>query len=367
MRSELTEIERQIAYSGRLDLGAGYPIGLAPDWVWSLEPCGRSSLVPGQLEEAAQFALALPSSQASLLSTFTGSIALQRAMIAANNLQSENFSSVRVLTTDPCIDIILGMAREITGTSAVRVKIGLQSKFSDKDCSAVCSEIESLSDESVGLIVVITSPENPTGAYWSRSQLKEIAEKCKFTNSILIVDHCFLMAGIHGESDVCAIWDVVDLDASIIGIWDTGKILHLDGSKVGFLIAKNATIVRELEDALSIIQFGVADYTSTWFSRILIDPRFPDLIRDLRRVSRQNQALLRSWAQSQEISIHNAEGGAFEVIKLGNSRGGNVGTVPFSVFTSESFEANGWQRVALARQTDVFAQFLRQLGQDGKT
>lgn len=361
MRSELTAIERQIAYAGRLDLGAGYPVGLAPDWVWGLEPSGRSHLIPGQLEEAALYAMGFSSSHASLFSTFTGSIALQRAMIAARNHQLEKFNRILVLTTDPCIDIIPAMAQEVSGASAVKVGIGVRAEFSDEDCSAVCAEIDARSCGSNGLIVVLTSPENPTGAFWSRSQLERITLKCASTNSVLVVDHCFLYAGLQSERQVCAIWDAADFEAPIIGVWDTGKIVHLGGSKVGFLVAKNPAIVRALEDALSVVQFGVADYISIWFSRILSDPRFPDLIRGLRRAVTQNQLLLKGWAHSREVPIHNARAGTFELVKLDLGSRGGFGTVPFSVFTSNNREGDSWHRVALARQVGVFTNFLDQL------
>lgn len=48
--------------------------------------------------------------------------------------------------------------------------------------------------------MLLSSPENPTGEIWSNSALKAIAKVCLYHKAVLIIDHCFLLAGVHKKS-----------------------------------------------------------------------------------------------------------------------------------------------------------------------
>src|SRR5204863_7106101 len=83
--------------------------------------------------------------------------------------------------------------------------------------------------------ILLTSPENPTGAFWNSDDLRAIARACEDHGYSLVVDHCFYLAGVHEEL-LPAVWQFADVIEHWIGIWDTGKTFGLNGEKLGFLI-----------------------------------------------------------------------------------------------------------------------------------
>src|SRR5258707_562495 len=64
------------------------------------------------------------------------------------------------------------------------------------DATPVIECLETLADGAHRhpLVVLLTSPENPTGQCWSSADLERIASACHRVGAVLIVDHSFLVA-----------------------------------------------------------------------------------------------------------------------------------------------------------------------------
>ena len=262
-RSNLTYAERRIATAFTFDLGAGYPIGLAPEWAWAHYAQDPRAHAKGQPEDAARRALNLRDQQMNIFATFSGSIALQRSLSAARAYLGQSHRRVVTVTTDPSIDIIPAIAREFSDAGVFRARCGLLRTFSNEECERLCEMIYAKASDGQGVIAVITSPENPTGAVWSADHLRRISDTCTDTKSVLVVDHCFLMAGIHEPVSVTPIWDIVDGRAPVIAVWDTGKTVHLNGSKLGFIVSGNDELSSQVVKSLP---------TATPFSRPISTP-----------------------------------------------------------------------------------------------
>jgi hypothetical protein len=353
-RSALTHAERQIAETCFFDLGAGYPIGLAPDWVWTHYPTDPRASIKGVAEDAARHVLNLREQRIRVFSTFSGSVALQRSLSAARSYLKLTKRRLILITTDPCIDIIPAMGREFDDAGLFRVNCGLLKTFSKDECDRLCRMIIDHASPEQGVIAVITSPENPTGAIWHPDQLQQIVQTCARTNSVLIVDHCFLLAGLHDRHSVSPVWDVTDWQAPVIGVWDTGKTVHLDGSKLGFIVCGNADLSKRVEDALSVVQYALPDHLSKWVTEVMTDSRFSDIVAVTRETIRKNQGVLANSLSDLGIECFGANAGSFELLKIDVSQSHSVGTVPLESFVEDPRLCIGWRRVALARPSSMF-------------
>lgn len=352
--SSLTLMERRIAGECQFDLGAGYPVGLTPAWVWELSVSKPDASEHGDLFEAVRMRLELP--RTSIHVTFSGSVALQRSLLAARSFLRDRLREVVFIVPDPCIDIIPRMAKELTNGTVQRVEIAVKPFFTEEDCDVLCSRIKSASERGCGAVVAIVSPDNPTGAVWRERELGRLVEACTIHNGVLVVDHCFLLAGLHDPVDISPSWLHVDEASPVIAIWDTGKTVDLAGSKLGFAITSNPILSRELEAAMSVLQYKMADHTVDWISSILRSPNFPTLVDELRSVMRSNQAILNSIAEMQGFGTFGTRAGAFELVSGVLDQTKDVGTVNLREFRDvDSDDGRSWVRVALGRPLDYFS------------
>ena len=359
IRSALTYAERHIASASKFDLGAGYPIGLAPEWTalrWHLDAPSVSS----SPEDAARHVLGLSSHNPGIVATFSGSIALQRSFLAARTYLECSKRRVVTVTTDPSIDIIPAIAREISDTGALRLGCGVLQQFSRSECDRLCAMIVENTSDKQAVIAVITSPENPTGATWSAEHLQEIARVCNKNGSVLIVDHCFLLAGLHEPASVVPIWNLVDESVPVIGVWDTGKTVHLNGSKLGFILSRHRNLFSHIENAVSVVQYALPAQLSHWIGCVLRDPRFPEIVRDLRDVVRTNKNSLCSIAKKLGLEHLDSQAGAFELIKTDHINP-QVGTVSLACFEDQPRYGASWRRIALARPPGLFDEAIANL------
>jgi hypothetical protein len=351
--SELTYNERRISRHCRFDLGAGYPIGLTPDWVWDLSFRARRGDLLQCLSEVVSGRLG--ANGCNVHPTFSGSIALQRSLLAARSYLLQKFRHVEYLLPDPCIDILVQMSNELSAGLTRRVSFSLGSVFAHVDSGHLCREIEDCARRGNGSVVVLVSPDNPTGAIWQRSELNELLETCARCGSVLIVDHCFLLSGIHEMRSVEPVWNLVDASALVMAVWDTGKTVDLCGTKLGFILTRNGSLSKEVSDALSVIQYQLPDHTVGWIADLLASTSFPLLVDSLRDAMRTNQRKLKSLAERKEILIFGTEAGAFELICGVGPFSPDVGTIEVSNFRQISSRLETpWRRVALGRAEQYF-------------
>ncbi|WP_017219027.1 aminotransferase class I/II-fold pyridoxal phosphate-dependent enzyme [Pseudoalteromonas sp. NJ631] len=143
----------------------------------------------------------------------TGSLALNRALAALiEQFKENNVNKTRVVTTSPCIDIIRAMALEQTGTPPIPVSYGINGDFSISDAKVIVDKVQTLinEDPDVGAIVMLTSPENPTGRIWTNHCIEYILTQLNCNRVALIFDHCFMFSGKYPNKeslspDSCAI------------------------------------------------------------------------------------------------------------------------------------------------------------------
>ena len=388
----LTDQELAAAHKARHDLGPGYPQIALPAWIveavdsdsvrigaLSVPPAwdpSRSIETDRDLVLATRRLLRLPDAGVSVATTFSGSVALDRTMTAISRVaRVRGCVGVSVITTTPSIDIMRLFLSE--RSEVVSHFVPCRTDADDEFALDVSRLLETLSDVTSRhpdhlRVVLLTSPENPTGATWSKSELSQIAEACNRSGSVLVVDHCFLLVGVHSDPPT-AVWDVAHAGQEWVGIWDTGKTLGLNEEKLGFLISGGELMPSALLNSVNTVQFGVSRRQKLFFSRILCDARFPRYLDDLRELCRANSETLRcAFEGAKSIKIRTPKSGSFAMIDcLGFQEddeairakllGADVGVIAGNVFFHAPPIPRNLIRIALARDRVHFKHSVERL------
>jgi hypothetical protein len=386
----LTEQELQAAYLARYDLGPGYPqlpvasyvhdlylddatedlsLKFAPFWTPE-----KQQLVDAELEKSlARFLGLNASAYSGLFCTFSGSVALDRAFTAAiSGVAPQRSKRATVITTSPSIDImrLFLQERRLLSTRFVESRRAEPWGLS-KD--GILEDLKDLAygPRSAAAIVLLTSPENPTGCVWSRDDLRSIAEDCFRCGGILVVDHTFLTAGVHKREEVDAVWDVLGPDTDWIAIWDTGKTFGLNEDKLGFIVCGSQRTEQLVREALGVLQFGVSRRQKLFFTELLTRSFYFGHSDDLHAICCTNLKMAATMCESAGLTVIGPTAGSLCLIELQNGvydetvrrsllRLG-VGVVAGNVFFHTRWRPHSFIRVALARDPDYFSEGMGQL------
>ena len=378
----LTSQELEAAQVARYDLGPGYPqiplesyarqlyladtlqetsLSFAP-W-WTPE---KQLEVDSQLMKAVASLLNLsPDAHHAIRATFSGSVALDRALTAVlNEARKEGSAGLDVITTSPSIDIMRLFLAERQDISAFFVES--ESGIGALDVSALISRLERLTMErsAVSKLVLLTSPENPTGAFWSATDLATIAKACWTLGATLLVDHSFLVAGVQEEA-IPRLWDVATNYDNWLVTWDTGKTFGLNEDKLGFIVTGGPGVTQALDESLSVMQFGVARRLKVFFAMLIESARLRDHVGMLRSICQENLDYLQDRTQKAVVRVSPVKAGSFALLdceQTGNSDEelrrrlleNGVGVVAGNVFFHGDRKPTHYLRVALARDPAHF-------------
>lgn len=380
----LTEQELEATYRTSNDLGPGYPQLEIPEWIRDLylsvdigtlalkippvwNPENQQTADTSLRNAVADFLQIGGMYRESIRCTFTGSVALNRALTAVINLaRSRNAGGVDVITTSPSIDIMRLFLSEHVEVSQHYIENRQSPDSFDLDVDKVVSKIcGSAKCQNQRLkLVLLTSPENPTGYFWRNDQLSIISDACARTNSVLLLDHCFLLAGIH-DTPIPRIWEIAPEMLDWIAVWDTGKTFGFNEDKLGFICTGGPTIGKHLDQALKVIQFGVARRLKIFFTELLRNPLAAAYVGDLRAKCRQNLEYVNSNISGGSIRIIAPPAGSLVLLdcsSLGHTDEelrrflleNDIGVIAGRVFFHGNSSHYQYLRIALAREPDHF-------------
>lgn len=392
----LTVQELEAAYLARYDLGPGYPqldvaeyvrslylddsiedlsLRFAPFWTPE-----KQAHVDDDLELAVRQFLSIPPHfTGRVRSTFSGSIALDRVVSAVltRARRSPGYDGMTVVTTTPCIDIMKLFLAERPDVRAEFVESRVGGQFGALDLEALLSAIRRARAEAgeTAVAVLLSSPENPTGSVWSADELVEIVRSCAELEAVLILDHCFAVAGVHDASDLVRIWDLADVECDWIAVWDTGKTFGLNEDKLGFIVCGTEAMTAVIDEALAVTQFGVARRQKMFFAELLRRAYYYGHIDELRATCRANLSTAEELAPDFVVRAPDAgslllldvsaSGESDEMIRKKLIAGG-VGVVAGNVFFHGDWRPENYVRVALARSPEYFREaFQRVVGAIG--
>lgn len=384
-QATLTDQEIQAAHQALFDLGPGYPQVTLPDYLRALyldraiSEIGlavapgwtptKQAMVDADLEEACRRMLLLPSDSYHLLSaTFSGSVALDRALVAALSMSSnrKRHPAVGVVTTTPSIDIMrlfLAEKSQVITKFAPSRSDGLGVLNRDEVLRRI-AEVRQMAN--TGLVVLLTSPENPTGSIWQSDDLKAIGDACFEAGGTLVLDHTFVTAGVHSRADIECVWQVFGAGQDWIAIWDTGKTFGLNEDKLGFIISGSARAASAVRRAVGVLQFDVSRRQKVLFTELLRRSTLMDYAGYLSGICNRNLTTATELVTSTRIRLRPPTAASMLLVEL--PAGGaddertrlsllqaGIGVVAGNVFFHSRWRPRNMVRIALARDPDHFA------------
>ena len=96
-------------------------------------------------------------------------------------------------------------------------------------------------------VVVVINPNNPTGHFYSKECLVQLADHLKKVNGLLVIDEAF----IDCEKEVCLFSTLSKNNNNVIILRSMGKFFGLAGIRVGFILSDSSWLQR-LQNELGI-------------------------------------------------------------------------------------------------------------------
>lgn len=383
----LTVQELEAAHLARFDLGPGYPQLPVPEYVtriylddrieaMSLQtapawtPASQASM-DKELDSAVRAFIGLPTPAGRdkppyLRTTFTGSTALDRVVSSVKRFaRAAKAPEIDVVTTTPSIDIMRLFLEEHAEITPHFVESRKRNRMGALDVDKLRAALRAAKADRRTLVCLLTSPENPTGEHWPEVELRSIAEDCVELGAILIVDHTFAVSGVQTET-IPKIWDLAPSGLRWLATWDTGKTFGLNEDKLGFIIAGDRGLADFVDEALAVMQFGVARRQKLFFTQVIQEAIDSDYLGELRTVCRKNLAVLVKGLRGTSIKVRKPSAGSMALLDF--SATGytdeevrqallreNVGVISGNVFFHGDWVPRSYVRVALARPAEHFA------------
>jgi ribosomal protein S18 acetylase RimI-like enzyme len=309
-------------------------------------------------------------------STFSGSIALDRVFAAVRKHAQSRRSPKTGLTAilpEPSIDLWQLLLRERFSREQhldVQIKgVRPQESVGGGRVDQLIEELETQVRRTPNrqMLVILDSPSNPLGLVTSAEDLERLAAACGRVGAVLVVDHCFLLAGLHAPKALPSVFDISGEICDWVGIWDTGKSIALAGDKAGFIVPGNPSIAAVIDDALSVIQPDTytARRSIEVFSRLLGSPDLACYLKFAGDLCRGNLDYLLSCVRS-DWTIKIPEAGTFacvyfeksdmgsdQIRKIWLDAGVNA-AASRTFFRSNPNEGIPFLRVSLLREREFF-------------
>ncbi len=140
-------------------------------------------------------------------------------------------------------------------------------------------------------MIIITNPNNPTGAFIEEDMLREIAKIAANVNAYILCDEIY-----RGLSD--------DYMASIVDVYEKGiatsstsKVFSMAGTRVGWVVTRDRSTYERLQNRRSYdtICGGVFDELIT----AIAFENYEKILRRARQIVRENKAILDKWLDTQ--------------------------------------------------------------------
>jgi aspartate/methionine/tyrosine aminotransferase/ribosomal protein S18 acetylase RimI-like enzyme len=285
----LTEHQNEGFARGALDLATGYPrLPIPEDMAEQVLAGTRAAMVNTQDEAPARRRLF--DAVARILNidspisdhcrvTFSGSVALDRVFAAIRELSRQrDMAGCSAVVSEPCIDLYYNLLSESPGTRVIGIRCAANDSRLRTDQLLSAIESESHWHPRRQLFIVLDSPANPFGSVTTREDLDRLADACRRHDAILVVDHCFLLTGVHTPARLPTVFDIDPGRCDWIGVWDTGKSMDLAGDKVGIIVSGSPRITAVIDESLAVIQPSTfsARRTVEVFGRVLAMPTLTD-------------------------------------------------------------------------------------------
>lgn len=357
--SEMTRLEKELYLNPDeyLNLAEGYPRDINPEWVQ--EERGNPGLEDSDSKELIAlvkdyFADIMNSENVILTPTATDALVLATDTVIDTPRDE-------VIAFDPGYDAYPNIVRSFGGNLIYAER--------DADYSLDIGDLKDrITDRTVA--VAITNPENPLGKIYSEKKIREIAEVCRENGLSLIMDSAHIQATSF-DKEVPRLSDLEEL--SYLQIGDTGKILGLDGSKIG-CISYSEDLGKKLEDRANNYFFQLNKYDLKVISEIVHHERFDEFKQNYLQVIRENYRYLEQNLDK-KIEVMPLEDSTVALIDIEKTdlkdkefcqklmEEKSLGLVPASYFYGTSQKEERYVRIALARPREYIEETVRKINE----
>lgn len=320
------------------------------------------------------FKISLQNTSISINTTFSGSIAIDRT-VAALLMKSKRASNkgLIAITTTPSIDVVKHVLDEHSDIKKHYIKSNAENIIGFIDTKYLISCIREIRKNNAisAICLILSSPENPTGTVFTRDELFSIALTCKEINATLVVDHCFAVAGVHDRHKLTKIWDLINAPCEWIAIWDTDKTFPLEEDKLGFVIASNEDLRREIKNSIGVLQFDVSKRLKILFEKIFNNEKLDNYLNNFQLNCIQNMQILND--QKNEFKPIQTTAGSVALLDMSHLNisdeeifrrllKSKIGvTSASSFFHTSEWSPNFYIRVALAREVEYFSKTIEKI------
>lgn len=361
--SPLTHFQQRVSSSVTIDLSTGYPQLRDPTELWhhyvrvisSFQ--GSKSSYSEEAEETAAAAreiLGLDSRQ-EVLFTSSGSIALARTLVAVADGR-------RALVTTPGFDSIYSLAAEATSQEPAVVLLDPFLRH-DKWFERL---LDSINDR-VGLIIVV-SPDNPSGLILSASEILELGHRCSAVDATLILDQSFALISPYGNK--VALGTILQGSCKWCVLWDTSKVIELAGEKLGFVFP-SSDLTEKLAQSFRVTQLELPLPTVRSIRTCLAEAKSAGELQQLNNQVQANYRKVAQTANKLSLKVNVPEAGSFLLLSTAGTSlcgGGqtiasgllarHVAVAPSSILTLPNSQlASEFVRVGLAHSSTHIASF----------
>lgn len=348
--SDLTRAEKETYLSEKevLDMGVGYPQGVSPDWV-----IDHVADIPRDEFLATSPRVLIQKIQDYFLGIF-GAKNIQLtpsstyAFLVAVDVLIETPGD-EVIVLDPGYDSYPNIIRSFGGNV-------IYSPRGTNDAENLENLASRVSGRTVA--IVLCSPDNPSGEVFSRGFLDQVVDMCTKHNITLVLDQTFFQINLSGGATP-SVSDTTPAELSYVVIGDTGKVLGLDGTKLGALMF-SPNLAAAVEDKTNVYFFELNKYDLFVLAKILHDQRFGGYLESLRESVLQNLAyikenvsplvLVETPAGSSVCMLDIRGTGLSDVEFVALMQKNGLALIPCSYFYSGVSEiSHDYVRIALAR------------------
>ncbi|MEX3014747.1 aminotransferase [Gymnodinialimonas hymeniacidonis] len=213
-------------------------------------------------------------------------------------------------------------------------------------------------------LIVLTNPNNPTGALIERPMLEDIAEIARRVGAYILCDEVYRGTGQSGDGMSPSIVDVYEKGIATASV---SKAFSLAGLRVGWIVAPaevtEQVLLHRDHDTISV------GMINDHFAAIALENR-ANLLQRSRDITRGNLAVLDAWVEAEPLaSWVRPRAGTTAMIRLDIP----IPTREFCVdlvqqtgvmlTPGDAFDMEGYVRVGFANDPEVLRAGLRKLGQ----
>jgi methionine aminotransferase len=209
-------------------------------------------------------------------------------------------------------------------------------------------------------MIVVNTPQNPSSAVWSESDMMMLLSLVRNTNIIVLSDEVYEHIVFDGARH-CSVASIPELAARSLIVYSFGKTLHVTGWKLGYVVGPKELMI----EFRKVHQYNVFSCSTPMQYGITEFMKNPDVYNSLSSFYEKKRDRFLSKITNEQFDIKPAKGSYFQLMQFKDMKGrsdvdlakewtvnGGITSIPLSVFYPEG-KNEGVFRFCFAKPDDV--------------